>query len=131
MVSRIYVEKRTGFDVEARQLAAELRDTLGISGLQGLRILNRYDVEGIDAELFERCVPVVFSEPQVDVTYRELPAHEGPLFAVEALPGQFDQRADSAAECVQLISQGERPTVRCAKVYLLSGELSEADVAAI
>ena len=131
MVSRIYVEKRTGFDVEARQLAAELRDTLGISGLQGLRILNRYDVEGIDAELFERCVPVVFSEPQVDVTYRELPAHEGPLFAVEALPGQFDQRADSAAECVQLISQGDRPAVRCAKVYLLSGELSEADVAAI
>ena len=73
MVSRIYVEKKPGFDVEARQLATELRDILGIAGLTGLRLIVRYDVEGIDAELFERCVPVVFSEPQVDTTYTELP----------------------------------------------------------
>ena len=131
MVSRIYVEKKPGFDVEARQLATELRDILGIAGLTGLRLIVRYDVEGIDAELFERCVPVVFSEPQVDTTYTELPAHEGPVFAVESLPGQFDQRADSASECVQLISCGERPAVRCAKVYLLSGDLAPADVEAI
>ena len=114
MVSRVYVEKKPGFDVEAKQLLTELRDTLGIEALTALRVINRYDVEGIDEKLFARCVPTVFSEPQVDAVYKELPADAAHLFAVEALPGQFDQRAASAAECVQLISQGERPTVRCA-----------------
>ena len=131
MVSRVYVEKKPGFDVEAQQLLAELRDTLGIEALTALRVINRYDVEGIDEELFARCVPTVFSEPQVDIASAELPAANGPVFAVEALPGQFDQRADSASECIQLISQGERPTVRAARVYLLEGELTEADVEAI
>ncbi|MBM6779580.1 phosphoribosylformylglycinamidine synthase [Collinsella tanakaei] len=132
MVSRIYVEKKPGFDVEASQLKAELTSILGISGLDGLRLLNRYDVEGADEELFARCTPVVFSEPQVDVTYDELPDVPGAtVFAVEFLPGQFDQRADSASECIQLISQGERPTVRSAKVYILTGSLSDADVDAI
>lgn len=109
MVSRIYVEKKPGFDVEAQQLKGELTEILGIKGIEALRIINRYDVEGIDEELFRSCVPTVFSEPQVDVTYDELPASDGAVFAVEFLPGQFDQRADSASECVQLISQGERP----------------------
>ena len=131
MVSRVYVEKKPGFDVEAQQLLAELRDILGVEALTGLRLINRYDVEGIDEELFRSCVPTVFSEPQVDVATDKLPAWDGPVFAVEALPGQFDQRADSASECVQLISQGERPTVRCAKVYLLDGALSQADVEAV
>lgn len=132
MVSRVYVEKKPGFDVEAQQLLAELRDTLGIEALTGLRVINRYDVEGIDGELFGSCVPTVFSEPQVDFAYDELPEEPGAtVFAVEALPGQFDQRAASAAECVQLISQGERPTVRSAKVYLLSGDLSTEDFDAI
>ena len=132
MVSRVYVEKKPGFDVEAKQLLAELRDTLGIEALTALRVINRYDVEGVDEELFARCVPTVFSEPQVDFVYDELPADDGAtVFAVEALPGQFDQRAASAAECVQLISQGDRPTVRSAKVYLLSGELSAEDFEAI
>ena len=132
MVSRVYVEKKPGFDVEAQQLLAELRDTLGIEALTGLRVINRYDVEGIDEELFGSCVPTVFSEPQVDFAYDELPEEPGAtVFAVEALPGQFDQRAASAAECVQLISQGERPTVRSAKVYLLSGDLSTEDFDAI
>ena len=132
MVSRVYVEKKPGFDVEARQLKGELTAILGISGLTGLRLINRYDVEGIDEELFARCVPTVFSEPQVDVVYDELPADDAAtVFAVEALPGQFDQRAASAAECVQLISQGERPAVRCAKVYVLSGNLSAEDLDAI
>ena len=131
MVSRVYVEKKPGFDVEAKQLLTELRDTLGIEALTALRVINRYDVEGIDEKLFARCVPTVFSEPQVDAVYKELPADAAHLFAVEALPGQFDQRAASAAECVQLISQGERPTVRCAKVYVLSGELSAEDLDAI
>ena len=132
MVSRVYVEKKPGFDVEAQQLLAELRDTLGIEALTGLRVINRYDVEGIDEELFGSCVPTVFSEPQVDFAYDELPEEPGAtVFAVEALPGQFDQRAASAAECVQLISCGERPTVRSAKVYLLSGDLSTEDFDAI
>ena len=132
MVSRIYVEKKPGFDVEAQQLAHELRSILGITSLEGLRLVNRYDVEGISQELFDQCVPTVFSEPQVDVASAELPQADGAqVFAVEFLPGQFDQRAASASECIQLISQGERPEVRSAKVYLLSGPLSDQDVQAI
>ena len=132
MVSRIYVEKKPGFDVEAQQLKSELRDILGVDALAGLRIINRYDVEGIDEELFRACVPTVFSEPQVDVATDGLPeTGDAAVFAVEFLPGQFDQRADSAAECVQLISQGERPDVRSAKVYVLEGALSEVDVEAV
>ena len=132
MVSRIYVEKKPGFDVEAAQLKSELVGILGVARLEGLRLLNRYDVEGADEELFARCTPVVFSEPQVDVTYDELPEVPGAtVFAVEFLPGQFDQRADSASECIQLISQGERPVVRSAKVYILTGELTDDDVEAI
>ena len=132
MVSRIYVEKKPGFDVEAQQLAHELRSILGITSLEGLRLVNRYDVEGISQELFDQCVPTVFSEPQVDVASTELPQADGAqVFAVEFLPGQFDQRAASASECIQLISQGERPEVRSAKVYMLEGALSDEDVAAI
>ncbi|MCF2622493.1 phosphoribosylformylglycinamidine synthase [Collinsella tanakaei] len=132
MVLRIYVEKKPGFDVEAKQLQNELTGILGITGLASLRLLNRYDVEGADQELFDRCRPVVFSEPQVDLTYDELPDVPGAtVFAVEFLPGQFDQRADSASECIQLISQGERPAVRSAKVYILEGDLSGADIDAI
>ena len=107
MVYRIYVEKKPGFDVEANGLKNELTSLLGIKDLTGLRLLNRYDVEGIDEALFNQCVSTVFSEPPVDNTYAELPAAEGVSFAVEYLPGQFDQRAASAAECIQLISQGE------------------------
>ena len=131
MVSRVYVEKKPGFDVEAQQLKSELVTILGVKGLDSLRLINRYDVEGADEDLFRSCVPTVFSEPQVDFAYDELPAGGVATFAVEFLPGQFDQRADSASECIQLISQGERPTVRSAKVYILDGELSDEDVDAI
>ena len=131
MVYRIYVEKKPGFDVEANGLKNELTSLLGIQSLTGLRLLNRYDVEGIDEALFNQCANTVFSEPPVDNTYAELPAHEGVAFAVEYLPGQFDQRADSAAECIQLISQGERPLVRSARVYLLEGTLTDEQVAEI
>ena len=93
MVYRIYVEKKPGFDVEATGLKNELTSLLGIKELSGLRLLNRYDVEGIDEELFNQCADTVFSEPPVDNTYAELPAAEGVSFAVEYLPGQFDQRA--------------------------------------
>ena len=129
MVFRVYVEKKPGFDVEAQQLGTELKTILGIDGLRKVRIVNRYDVEGISQELFEQATPTVFSEPQVDDASADLPDFgDATVFATEFLPGQFDQRADSAAECIQLISQGERPTVRSAKVYALEGTLSEADV---
>ncbi|MDO5334581.1 MAG: phosphoribosylformylglycinamidine synthase [Coriobacteriia bacterium] len=132
MVSRVYVEKKPGFDVEAQQLFGELRTILGMQALTGLRLVNRYDVEGIDEELFASCVPTVFSEPQSDNVSFELPSAEGAtVFAVEFLPGQFDQRAASASECIQLISQGERPSVLSATVYMLEGELTDEDVAAI
>ena len=133
MVSRIYVEKKPGFDGEAKSLERELRTLLGIESLTGLRLINRYDVEGITPELFASCVPTVFSEPQTDVATEEMPevAEGASVFAVEFLPGQFDQRADSASECVQLISQGERPLVRSATVYVLEGALSEVDVDAV
>ena len=133
MVSRVYVEKKPGFDGEAKALERELRTLLGIDGITNLRIINRYDVEGIDEELFASCVPTVFSEPQTDDASADMPAvaDGATVFAVEFLPGQFDQRADSASECIQLISQGERPTVRSAKVYVLEGELSTSDVDAV
>ena len=115
MVSRVYVEKKPGFDGEAKQLKEELRSLLGVGALENLRMVNRYDVEGISDELFAQCVPTVFSEPQSDIATLEMPEANGAaVFAVEYLPGQFDQRADSASECIQLISQGERPEVRSA-----------------
>ena len=132
MVYRVFVEKKPGFDVEARQLLHELQEILGITSLTGLRLVNRYDVEGISRELFEQCVTCVFSEPQSDDASEEMPDAAGAsVFAVEYLPGQFDQRADSASECIQLISQGERPAVLSAKVYYLEGAVSEDDIAAI
>ena len=131
MVYRIYVEKKPGFDVEAEGLKNELVSLLGIQSLNGVRLLNRYDVEGIDEALFHQCATTVFSEPPVDNTYDTLPQDGGVSFAVEYLPGQFDQRADSAAECIQLISQGERPLVRSAKVYLLQGALTDEQLAEI
>ena len=130
MVYRIYVEKKPGFDGEAQGLLHELVDLVGIKNLTGLRLLNRYDVEGIDSALFQQAIPTVFCEPPVDVTYDTLPEAKT-VFAVEYLPGQFDQRADSASQCIQLLSQGERPDVRSARVYLLDGELTADDLAAI
>ncbi|HQE70420.1 MAG TPA: phosphoribosylformylglycinamidine synthase, partial [Atopobiaceae bacterium] len=132
MVSRVYVEKKPGFDLEAKALARELRDLVGIAALSGLRLINRYDVEGASDELFARCVSSVFSEPQSDTATSEMPeTRDACVFAVEFLPGQFDQRAESASECIQLISQGERPLVRSAKVYVLEGALTLDDVDAI
>ena len=127
MVYRVYVEKKAGFDHEAQSLLNEVRSLLGIESVTGLRLLNRYDVEGISRELFDSCVPTVFSEPPVDAVYDSLPAADA-TFAVEYLPGQFDQRASSASECIQLISQGERPQVRTARVYLLTGHIPAEDM---
>ena len=131
MVYRIYSEKKPGLDNEARGLLGEARNLLGIENLEYVRILNRYDVENISAELFDRCKTTVFSEPQLDNIYDALPETDGCVFAVEYLPGQFDQRADSASQCIQIMAQIKRPTVKSAKVYILGGKISEADVAAI
>ena len=128
MVYRVYVEKKEGLRHEATGLLAELRSLLGITALQGLRVLNRYDVELADEALFRRAVRTVFSEPQVDNTYDALPQGGFVAFAVEPLPGQFDQRADSASQCIQLMTKGDRPAVHTAKVYLLEGKLSQVDV---
>ena len=131
MVYRIYTEKKKGLDNEARALASDLRGILGITSLENLRILNRYDVENIRKELFDYAVRTVFSEPQLD-TVTDSPEMSGArVFAVEYLPGQFDQRADSAAQCIQILSQGERPAVRTAKLYLLYGDLSDAELAEV
>ena len=131
MVRRIYVEKKESLRQEATALLNELRTLLGISALTGLRLLNRYDVEGLEEETFQRAVQTVLSEPQVDDVCAVLPAGYSAAFAVEYLPGQFDQRADSASQCIQLMTQGDRPAVRTAKVYLLSGTLSTADIEAV
>ena len=130
MVYRVYVEKRPGLTAEADALAGDIRTLLGISSLESLRLLNRYDVENITPELFDYSVKTILSEPQLDVTTDTLP-EGGILFAVEYLPGQFDQRADSAAQCIQILSQGERPLVRSARVYQLNGKLTAEEVGAI
>ena len=130
-VYRIYVEKKEGLDNEARALCGELAAVSGAEGVKSVRVLNRYDVEGISEELFREAVRTVFSEPQLDETYAQLPETDGATFAVEYLPGQFDQRADSAAQCIQILSCGERPTIRTAKVYLLGGKVTEKTVEAV
>ena len=132
MVNRVYVEKKPSEALEAKALCGELRSFLGITGLEELRIVNRYDVENISQELFECCKFTVFAEPQLDRVSEKLTnTDNSAVFAVEYLPGQFDQRADSAAQCVQIVSQGERPRVRTAKVYILRGKLSGAELEAI
>ena len=130
MVYRVYVEKKQGQTHEADSLLREIQDFLQIPGLTSLRIINRYDVENIQKDLFSYAVGTVFSEPQVDNVSYDLPQGQV-VFAVEPLPGQFDQRADSAAQCIQILSQGDRPLVRTAKVYVLEGDLSEENLAAI
>jgi phosphoribosylformylglycinamidine synthase len=128
MVYRVFVEKKPALAMEAGSLLRELRDFFGVKSLTALRILNRYDVEDIDEALFQYACRTVFSEPQLDIL-SEAPDFSGwTAFAVEYLPGQFDQRADSAAQCIQLLSQKERPTVRTAKVYLLQGDVTPEEL---
>ena len=130
MVYRVYVEKKPGQTHEAGNLLKEVKDFLQIGALESVRVLNRYDVENIDEKLFSYAVSTVFSEPQVDNVSYDCPVGSI-VFAVEPLPGQFDQRADSAAQCIQILSQGDRPSVRSAKVYVLEGNLTASDLAAI
>jgi len=131
VVYRIFVEKKPGLDNEAQALLSEARSLLGIQGLTKVRLLNRYDAEEISEELFRYAVRTVFSEPQLDLVSDEADLGDATVFAVEYLPGQFDQRADSAAQCIQILSQGERPLVRSAKVYALYGTLTDEEIAEI
>ena len=131
MVYRIYVEKKSGLDNEAVALKGEISTFLGINSVSKVRILNRYDAENITEELFNYAVGTVFSEPQLDDVYTELVNDGAKVFATEFLPGQFDQRADSAAQCIQLISQGDKPTVASARVYMLYGNISDEELARI
>ena len=130
MVYRVYVEKKAGQTHEADGLLKEVQEFLQIKGLKSVRVINRYDAENLEKSLFDYAVGTVFSEPQVDNVYFDAPAGKV-VFAVEPLPGQFDQRADSAAQCIQILGQCDRPTVRSAKVYVLEGELSDGDISAI
>ena len=131
MVYRVFVEKKSELANEAKALCSELKNLLGIDSLENVRVFNRYDVENIDAELFNYAKGTVFSEPQLDIVSDDVDTDGAVAFAVEFLPGQYDQRADSAAQCIQIISQGERPLVRSAKVYLLYGALSAEQIAEI
>ena len=130
MVYRVYVEKKAELANEARALQHDLRAFLGIRSLTGLRLYNRYDLEGISRELFDYAVKTVLSEPQLDLVTDQAPQGDA-VFAVEYLPGQFDQRADSAAQCIQILSQGERPAVRTARVYALEGTLTPQELEAV
>lgn len=126
-VYRIYVEKKTEFNIEGRAVLDDLHTALRIESVTDVRVINRYDAEEISEENFRRSIPTVFSEPPVDNTFDELPdfGSEKRVFAVEFLPGQFDQRADSAAQCIQMLCQGERPVVKYAKIYVLSGSVTD------
>ena len=129
-VYRIYVEKKPEFAVEADSLISDIKSALGLDNLKSLRVINRYDAEGLSSDDFKLAVPVVFSEPAVDVTYDHLPdtASDEYVFAVEYLPGQFDQRADSCAQCISLLTGGKRPTVKSARIYIAKGNLSENEL---
>ena len=131
MVFRIFVEKREGLANEAKAILSEIRNLLGMKGVTNIRLFNRYDVENIAEDLFADAVNSVFSEPQLDIVTKELPTEGDAVFAVEYLPGQFDQRADSAAQCIQIISCGERPTIRTARVYVLEGQFTVEELAEI
>ena len=132
-VYRIYVEKKPQFAVDGKAVLSDLQTALQIEGIEDVRIVNRYDAEGITKENFEKATPTVFSEPPVDDVYYTLPeiGENERMFATEFLPGQFDQRADSAAQCIQMLCQGDRPTVKYAKIYILKGKITDEDFAKI
>ena len=129
MVYRIYVEKKPQFAVDGGAVLSDLNVALGITSVKNVRIINRYDCEKLPRENFEAAVPTVFSEPPVDEVYYDLPepAADERMFAVEFLPGQFDQRADSAAQCIQMLCPGERPVVKYAKIYVLKGNITDEE----
>ncbi|MCU6696403.1 phosphoribosylformylglycinamidine synthase [Laedolimicola ammoniilytica] len=132
-VRRIYVEKKDAFAVKAKELQEEIQSFLGIGDVKGVRVLIRYDVENISDEVFERACRTVFSEPPVDMLYEESfeTAPESHVFSVEYLPGQFDQRADSAVQCVRFLKEDEQPVIRTATTYVIEGAISDEELASI
>ena len=128
-VRRLFVEKRGGFDVEGEKLYKDFKDYLNIEGLKKVRVINRYDVEGISEEEYKKSIKTIFSEPNVDIFYEEdIKIDENSkIFAYEYLPGQYDQRADSAAQCIQILTQKEKPIINSAKVIVLEGNISNDD----
>ena len=132
-VRRIFVQKKSGFDVEAKHLYADLKENLLINALEDVRIVHRYDIEGIDEEAYNQARTTIFSEPPVDMVYdEELPVGDDErVFAVEYLPGQYDQRADSAAQCIQILTRKEKPVIRTAKVVCLKGNITDEQFDAI
>jgi phosphoribosylformylglycinamidine synthase len=126
-VKRIYVEKKTPYAVRAMELRTELQSYLGMKGLDAVRVLIRYDIENINEETYKKALGTVFSEPPLDLLYEESfrTNEKDRFFTVEYLPGQFDQRADSAEQCVKLLNEKEEPVIRSATTYVLSGDLSE------
>ncbi|RYD50646.1 MAG: phosphoribosylformylglycinamidine synthase, partial [Verrucomicrobiaceae bacterium] len=131
-MNRIFVEKLPLFNAEARHLLHDLRESLDLAALEGVRIIQRYDIDGLTDAQFEQAVRLILSEPQVDVTTATLALSANETaFAVEYLPGQFDQRADSAAQCVQILTGQERPLVSSAKIVVLDGNVSADDLARI
>lgn len=131
-VKRLFVEKKPGFDIEAGHMLADLRDHLGMQNVKNLRLINRYDLEGITEEVFKRASLTILSEPNVDNISEEIEiADNFHAFAMEYLPGQYDQRADSAAQCIALLTQDEQPAVRTAKIAAVEGDLTDEDIKAI
>ena len=131
-VRRIYVEKRPEFAIQAKELQSEIRSYLGMKTVTGVRVLTRYDMENISEETYQKALMTVFSEPPVDEVYEETFDLQGGLaFSVEYLPGQYDQRADSAEQCVKLLNENEQPVIRSATTYVIAGEVNEAQMEAI
>ncbi len=132
-VRRIFVEKKKGYDVESQSLYRDLKEYLGISGLETVRVVNRYDVDGLNDEAYERSLHTIFSEPPVDNVYEETMSvgADETVFAIEYLPGQYDQRADSASQCIQILTCGERPDVRVAKLIILKGKITDDELSNI
>ncbi|HLV33259.1 MAG TPA: hypothetical protein VKY57_16950, partial [Chitinispirillaceae bacterium] len=132
-VRRIFVEKKKGYDVAAQEMFNDLRNNLGITSLDRVRLLNRYDIEGISDAEYEATRNTIFAEPPVDDIYdEELPIGKTErIFAIEYLPGQYDQRADSAAQCIQVVTHGNRPSIATARIIILEGDISDDDFSRI
>ena len=129
-VRRVFVCKKPGFDIEAGGLKKDIRSNLSVNGLEKVDVIIRYDVEGLDDEQYEKAKKMIFSEPPMDNVYDETIDidNRAKVFAYGYLPGQYDQRADSAAQCIQMLTEGNRPQVQVAKLIVLHGDVSDAEV---
>ena len=123
----VYVEKKQGFDIEARGVKKELKTFLGLNNIEEVRVFNRYDVAGVTEEAYEKAIHTVFSEPQSDDVYEALPELEGFVFMSSYLRGQYDQRADSCVQCIRTIDSKLAPVVKTSKVYCIKGDLTDEE----